>query len=73
MKVSTSVWIKEIFPDFSNWQDGYGAFTISWEARDSVIEYIKQQPEHHKRFDFREEYIALLKKFGVHNREDYLE
>jgi putative transposase len=75
IKVSTSGWIKEgkVFPDFDYWAEGYGAFTIGWNERDAVIEYIKNQEEHHRKVSFRQEYIEMLKKFGVKYREEYLE
>jgi hypothetical protein len=31
----------------------------------NVIEYIKNQKEHHKNITYKEEYIALLKEFGI--------
>ena len=45
IKVSSTTWVKEnhLFPNFSNWQDGYGAFTNSWTEKDRLIEYIKNQ------------------------------
>ena len=74
LKLATSDWIKDkqIFPNFDFWQEGYGAFTVSWNDRDSVIEYIKSQPEHHKQVSFRDEYVVLLQKFGVEYEERYL-
>jgi len=40
IKTSTSSWIKSenIFSDFTHWQDGYGAFTVSHRDKDAVIE-----------------------------------
>jgi putative transposase len=67
LKLATSSWIKEerIFPSFEHWQDGYGAFTISWADRNGLIEYIKGQEEHHRTKTFREEIEILLQQFGV--------
>ena len=39
---------KEIFPDFEGWQDGYGAFTYAMEAKEKLVNYVKNQEEHHK-------------------------
>jgi len=74
IKVSTSTWIKDnkIFQGFSNWQDGYGAFTHAAGDKDDVIEYIKGQEEHHKRVSFMDEYKALLKRAGIEFEEKYL-
>ncbi len=67
IKVGSSVWIKkkEIFNDFKGWAEGYGAFTYATRDRDKVIEYIKNQVEHHKKTSFLEEYKVLLKEFGI--------
>jgi len=74
VKIGTANWIKEnkFFPAFRHWQDGYGAFTISHEDKDAVIEYIKNQEEHHKRISFQDEFREMLIKFGVQYDEKYL-
>ena len=74
IKTGASKWIKENgwFPLFTHWQDGYGAFTISHDGKDAVIEYIKNQEEHHKRVSFRDEFREMLIKFGVQFDERYL-
>jgi putative transposase len=36
-------------------QDGYGAFTYSFRDKDKLIEYVKNQEEHHKKVTFRED------------------
>jgi len=74
IKISTSKWIKEnaAFSAFTHWQDGYGAFTVSHHDKDSVIEYIKNQEEHHKRVSFEDELKDFLVKHGVQFNEKYL-
>jgi REP element-mobilizing transposase RayT len=74
VKTSTAKWIKEkgVFPAFTHWQHGYGAFTISHGDKDAVIEYIKNQEEHHKRVTFSDEFREMLVKFGVQFDEKYL-
>jgi putative transposase len=74
VKTGAAKWIKEnsLFPAFTHWQDGYGAFTVSHDDKDAVIEYIKNQEEHHKRVSFREEFREMLVKFGVQFDERYL-
>jgi len=74
IKVSSSIWIKEkkIYPLFSNWAESYGAFTLSIREKDAVIKYVMNQQEHHKRENFREEFIKLLKENGVDYDEKYL-
>jgi putative transposase len=74
IKLGSSSWIKEsgVFPRFRHWQDGYGAFTASWSERNALIEYIKNQEDHHRRTPFLEEYRALLKEAGIDFEERYL-
>ena len=74
IKLATSEYIKEqhLFPNFDGWQDGYGAFTYSIKEKDRLIEYVKNQEEHHKRKSFKEEYMELLKEHGIEFDEKYL-
>ena len=55
-----------------HWQNGYGAFTYSHSQIDSVAKYVMTQEEHHKKISFKEEYYALLKKFNVEFKDEYL-
>lgn len=32
---------QNLFPNFNGWQDGYGAFTYSFDAKEKLIEYVK--------------------------------
>jgi len=54
-----------IFPDFGGWQHGYGVFTVSHRDKDQLIDYIKNQEEHHKKEDFLDEYKRLLEEHGI--------
>ncbi|MBA4411599.1 MAG: IS200/IS605 family transposase [Bacteroidota bacterium] len=74
IKVSSSVWIKEqkIFPDFTFWQEGYGAFTYSIKEKPVLVNYIKKQESHHHVKTFREEFIELLNEHGIEFDEKYL-
>ena len=74
IKVASAVHIKNsnLLPTFSGWQDGYGAFTYSFNAKDKLIEYVKNQEEHHKKKSFREEFIELLNEHGIEFDEKYL-
>ena len=74
IKVASAVFIKsnQLFPNFSAWQDGYGAFTYSYGDKDRLIEYVKNQEAHHKAKSFREEFIDLLNDHGVEFDEKYL-
>jgi len=74
IKIASSAWIKDnnVFPGFSHWQDGYGAFTHSKNEKDTLIEYIKNQEEHHRTETFAEEYRRLLIEAGIEFDERYL-
>lgn len=61
-------WIKGKFA----WQDGYGAFSYSKSQSANVVNYVINQPNHHKSVTFKDEYIALLKKFEIQFEEKYL-
>lgn len=67
IKASTSLWMKNsmLFPSFIGWEEGYGSFTCSYKDINSLIEYIKNQQEHHKKMTFEEEYRLILKESGI--------
>ena len=74
IKLATTSYIKKqsLFLDFDGWQDGYGAFTYSYGAKNNLIEYVKNQEEHHKIRTFKEEYLELLNEHGIEFDEKYL-
>ncbi|UHO40411.1 IS200/IS605 family transposase [Chryseobacterium capnotolerans] len=55
-----------------NWQEGYGAFSYSKSGVDSVVKYILNQEEHHKKKTFREEYLDFMSKFEIEYDSNYL-
>src|SRR5690554_5203875 len=74
IKRNSSRWIKtkgKEYKDFK-WQGGYGAFSVSNRRVKSVVKYIENQKEHHKKVSFKEEYIKLLDEHGVEYDERYL-
>lgn len=74
LKGESSKWIKEEFADLQRfaWQDGYGMFTVSKSNAPKVIDYIKNQREHHKKQSFEDEYVELLKLHEIDYDEKYL-
>ncbi len=64
LKANTSRWLRETCRDFQ-WQEGYGAFSVSQSQRATVTEYIATQAEHHRRKTFEQEFLALLQKSGI--------
>jgi REP element-mobilizing transposase RayT len=73
LKGESSKWVHQEFPTmrFFAWQDGYGAFTVSKSKVPDVIDYIKNQREHHEKESF-EEYERLMKLHGVDYDREYL-
>jgi REP element-mobilizing transposase RayT len=74
IKLASSHFIRSnnLYPDFDGWQDGYGAFTYSIKAKERLIEYVKNQQDHHRVKTFRDEVLDLLKEYGVEFDERYL-
>jgi putative transposase len=62
---------KNFVKDFS-WQEGFGAFSYSKSQSKNVIDYVLNQPNHHKKITFKEEYLDFLKKFEIEYDEKYL-
>lgn len=54
------------------WQEGYGVFSYSKSHIDAVYKYIANQEEHHKKQNFKDEYISFLNKFNVKFDEKYI-
>jgi putative transposase len=74
LKGDSSKWINQkgfVIGRFS-WQEGYGAFSYSKSHVNAVIEYVKNQEEHHRNKTFIEEYHEFLKKFEVDFDNKYI-
>ncbi|REJ80594.1 MAG: IS200/IS605 family transposase [Bacteroidetes bacterium] len=73
LKLASTAHIKQnnLFPVFNGWAEGYGAFTYSLKEKDRLIEYIKNQEEHHKKQNSEDELRSLLKEHNVKFDERY--
>ncbi len=73
-KRNSSKWIKTNGVDFElfQWQNGYGAFSVSFSKIDEVHKYISEQVEHHKKMSFQDEYRNLLRKHNVGFDKNYI-
>lgn len=60
--INKEKWTKEKF----NWQEGYGAFSYSHSHVQNVIDYVLNQPLHHQKKTFKEEYLDFLKNLKFH-------
>lgn len=75
IKVASNLWMKQSlkFPEFEEWQEGYGAFTYSVRERDRVKNYIKNQKKHHENENSTDEFRKLLIENEIDFDEKYFE
>jgi putative transposase len=74
IKSGSSKWINENhkLKGKFNWQDGYGGFSCSKSQINDVSSYILNQPSHHKKRTFRDEYLEILRKSEIDYNDAYL-
>ena len=74
LKANSSGWISRTFKEAAGfeWQEGYGAFTVSESQCPKVHRYIERQEEHHRSVSFLDEFKTLLKAHGLPFDERYL-
>ena len=67
LKGCSSKWLNDTGAAGSNfaWQEGYGAFSVSASQTDDAVEYIKNQPEHHKKGNYEDEFLEFLRRYGI--------
>ena len=63
---------KKFVSELFSWQEGFGAFSYSKSQAPNVVNYILNQPEHHSRKTFRQEYLEFLEKFEIDFNPKYL-
>jgi len=68
LKGSSSRWMGKGF----SWQEGYGTFSVSASQVPVVKKYIENQEEHHRKRNFEEEFITLLRNCGIEYDERYV-
>lgn len=69
IKRESSKWIKLQGDQIGNfyWQSGYGALSVSPSHLGKLEQYIKNQPQHHAKVSFKEEFRRLCKKIRIGN------
>ena len=74
IKSNSSKWIKGLDERYKlfEWQEGYGAFSISSSLLDKTIQYIRMQEEHHKKRNAKEEFKLFLDSYKMEYDERYL-
>ena len=67
VKGGSSKWVHDEFPEMRSfeWQEGYGAFSIGIGEVDRTVRYINNQAEHHKKKDFKTEFVSFLDAHGI--------
>jgi REP element-mobilizing transposase RayT len=74
IKCNSSKWINErqyVIGKFQ-WQQGFGAFSYTHWHLDTIINYINNQEDHHKKKSFKDEYLEFLEQFYIEYDEKYL-
>lgn len=54
------------------WQEGFGAFSVSQSQVPKLIDYIQNQERHHKKRTFQSEYLGFLKAYEIEFKPEYL-
>jgi len=67
IKTASNLWMKESgrYPKFVSWSEGSCSLTYTFRDKEMILNYIKNQKEHHKKITFEDEYWSLLKENGV--------
>lgn len=74
IKSNSSGWIHKEFTnlDAFKWQDGYGAFAVSYSNLGTVKAYLANQAKHHEKLSFQEELLQLLRRHDLTWDERYI-
>lgn len=74
IKRHSSRWIKtqDLHYKGFSWQGGYASFSVSSSMLNKTIKYIVNQQEHHKKMNFKDEYLRFLQEYNVPYDERYL-
>jgi len=73
LKEYSSKWLakNQGFPDFDGWAVSFAGFTYNLNDKQTIINYINNQKEHHKTKSFEEEYRQLLIENGIEIDDQY--
>ena len=74
LKRESSKWVKLESSRLTmfQWQNGYGAFSVSPSHVEALKRYIANQAEHHKTETFQDEFRRLCRKYGIEIDERYV-
>lgn len=73
IKEHSSKWLSRNphFPNFEGWGESFAAFSYSLKEKENIINYIKNQKEHHKTITFEQEYRQFLIENEIEMNEKY--
>ena len=73
VKAGSSKWIHATFPEMRRfaWQDGYGSFSVGYDAIETVKRYIAHQEDHHKLVTYQDELRSFLRRHEIEVDERY--
>lgn len=74
IKGGSSKWInqKRLVRGRFSWQEGYGAFSYSKSDLLNLINYVRNQQQHHHGKTFIEEYLDILKELEIDFDDRYV-
>lgn len=74
IKTASNLWMKETgnYPKFISWAEGSCSLSYSYRDKEMLVNYVKNQKEHHTKTTFENEYRALLIENGVEVDERYI-
>ena len=74
IKSQTSKWAKDASGGNKHfaWQQGYGAFSVSYSNLEQVERYINNQESHHAVRGYQDEFRLLCEKHGIEINEKYV-
>ena len=66
-KANSTRWVHQNFSErrLFSWQEGYAAFSVGHSEERAVMEYIRNEQEHHRKQDFQQEFLDLLRRHGI--------
>jgi REP element-mobilizing transposase RayT len=74
IKAGSSKWIHDPYPSLRGfqWQEGYGAFSVSISRMQETISYINNQEEHHKTRSFEDEFKSFVERHSIDYDERFV-
>jgi len=66
-KANSSRWIHENIHNrrLFSWQEGYAAFSVGRSEEQAVLEYIRNQQQHHRKQGFSQELLEMLRRHAI--------